>query len=120
MFEGFGKPKKKTVGEPERHVPLSGRNLFRNNMPGMDTYDDGADELNQNVRPGSTVTEAGGIYNEDRGPNDLRRRQHAGEEHEFIDPEVTVTDAFPDESDDQEGDEADRWLKENDPDRKAA
>ena len=113
MF-GFEKPKKKRNEEDERR-PLTGMEMRRANLPGTDTYDDGLDEQNRLREPGSTSTESGGRYMEDKGPNDMRHRAaDVAHEYGIVDPEVTITDS-PEQSFDDEDDDAARWLRENDP-----
>lgn len=111
MFESF----RRRTGE--KRDQLSGQDLIKDNLPGIDTYDDGQNEFGETVAPGSTSLEAGGTYMEDKGPQDMRRRDLSGQkEFEVLDPEVTIQDS-PDPYSDKEfkGDNADKWLRENDP-----
>ncbi len=102
-------------GAPEKRGPLTGVEFRKGNLPGTDTYDDGLDETGRLVAPGSTSTESGGTYMEDKGPMDMTRRSGSNDEgYSVIDPEITVTDS-PDQAFDDEDDEAARWLRDNDP-----
>lgn len=109
----FEKPESRR-GMPEKRGPLTGTEYRKGNLPGTDTYDDGLDEKGRLIAPGSTSTESGGTYMEDKGPMDMRRRASDHGEHEVIDPEVTISDS-PDQPFDDEDDEAAKWLKANDP-----
>ena len=111
MF-GFEKPRGEKKNDDR--AELFGDEFKRANLPGTDTFDDGLNELNQLREPGSTSTESGGRYMEDKGPNDMVRRADGGAEYEVLDPEVTISDS-PDQPFDDEDDEAARWLRDNDP-----
>lgn len=114
MFERL----KRKVSQVEKRKDLTGQEYRKGNLPGTDTFDDGLDENDTLIAPGSTSTESGGTYMEDTGPRDLKRRS-ADNSNELgvIDPEVTITDS-PDQDFDEEDDAAARWLRENDPNYK--
>lgn len=85
--------------------------------PGTDTYDDGMNEKGEVVMPGSTSTGSGGNYMEDKGPNDLRRRNEEDVARakegglSVVEPDEIVAD-----NDLYAGeDAAAKWLRENDP-----
>jgi hypothetical protein len=88
--------------------------FIKGDMPGIDTYGDGLNDEGELVMPGSTATESGGIYMEDKGPNDLRRRNEA----DLADaPEASLTVAGPEDilaGDDVGVDEAEKWLRKHD------
>ena len=83
------------------------------NMPGTDTYDDGLNEKGRVVQPGSTSTESGGTYMEDKGPQDLVHRGRGGRNESSARQgglRIVESDKM-NVKDEAEGDEADKWLK---------
>jgi|GEM_PF-5636177 len=100
-------------------------------LPGTDTYDDGLNEKDKVVMPGSTSTGSGGIYMEDIGPNDLRRANE-DDVARIEAAGLTVVDVARQQTQIEGGrkdeepeddihageDEAAKWLRENDPDWK--
>lgn len=99
---------------PEKRRELTGTEFRKGNLPGTDLYDDGLDHKGDLVQPGSTTSEAGGIYMEDQGPNDLVRRQE--DEVTDVTRHGLGISETPDQPFGDEDDEAARWLRENDPD----
>lgn len=118
IFERFEevRPKKKSPGyaNPDRYTELTGSDTFNGNLPGTDLYDDGLDERGKVARP-SSIVGSGGTYMEDKGPQDdgVHRSNH--DQLSYIDREVVIADDLPSEIDEQDDDEAARWLRENDP-----
>lgn len=100
---------------------LTGKDYDPNNSPGNDAFDSSMIGKKL-IMPGSNVNEGASSYYEHKGPNDLVRR-HEDDDDALteLDPEVHIkegkdVDLIP--RDERDGDEADRWLKANDPDRK--
>lgn len=101
--------------------------------PGTDTYDDGLNEKGEVVMPGSTSTESGANYMEDRGPNDLRRRneediaraREGGLTISKAQRQSTAFESATGRHDEEPHDDilagndpAAKWLRENDPNYK--
>ena len=114
-MEGSEKSKKE-VGD---HTPidiLAKKGLFKTaDLPGIDTFDDGLDEKGR-VKPGSTTLESGGIYMEDTGPLDLRRRASGVGEGQVRADKLQIAEEPESPEDIYSGnDKAAKWLRENDP-----
>ncbi len=118
-MEGFKSGDGRYSGNKER-APLTGNTFEKNDSPGTDSYDDGLGADGKLKMPGSTVHESAPMFDESKGPNDLRHTDRSidavlGE----LDPEIRIDDELHQEVEDETKDDAAaRWLRENDPDLK--
>lgn len=90
----------------------------KNNTPGVDAFDEAVVDDEGNLRvPSATTGESTSTYDEEGGPVDLR----GGGQHHRQHQKDGLSDVGPDglqNRDDESGDEADKWLREHDPDYK--
>lgn len=103
--------------KPDKRKALTGKEFLSHNLPGTDTFDDGLD-VGELKMPGSTSTESGGMYMEHKGPNNLVYKPEDGDKAEIeLHPGLNLVESheLKDSTDDGKGDDADEWLRKNDP-----